>query len=426
VTASALVLAVFLAFFGARLAVEASLLLVNLGHSRAAGASVPDPLRGRIAAATAERSLRYSLAKGRFALASLAWDSSVRLALLFSGCLPWLDRALERAGLAGASRFVAFLLALAAADWIASLPLSLYGTFKLEARFGFNRTSGRTWLSDQAKSLLVGLALGVPLLYAAWFFVSATGALWWLWLWAFLTALQVLLLWVYPALIAPLFNKFTPLPEGELRSRLEDLSRSTGFRTRGLFVMDASRRSAHSNAYFMGVIRPRIVLFDTFLSSMSLDEAEAVLAHEIGHFRLRHLQRRLLAGVASSLAGLWVLSVLARWPPLFQAFGFETPSWQAAVAILSLGGGAFTFFFAPLSAWMSRRHEYAADRYAVAHARAPEALRSALVKLNGENLSNLHPHPWFVMWHYTHPALVDRLRAIGTPSGSPGAGAEAG
>jgi len=408
---STLVLQVFLAFFLSRLALESALLLLNLRHAAAAGTEVPLPLRGRVTSDTAARSRDYALAKGRFSLFTLAWDSAVRLALLLSGLLPWLDRTLGEA-LGGASRFVAFLVVLSALEALLSLPLSLYGTFGLEARFGFNRTSWRTWVADQLKSVAVALLLGVPLLYAAWLFMSASGRYWWLWLWAFLALLQVLLLWVYPALIAPLFNKFSPLPEGELRSRLEGLARATGFRTRGLFVMDASRRSAHSNAYFMGVVRPRIVLFDTFLSSMSVDEAEAVLAHEIGHFRLRHLQRRLLFGTAALLAGLWILSLLARWPPLFQAFGFPAPSWQAAVAILSLGGGAFTFFLAPLAAWTSRRHEYAADRYSVGHARAPKALASALVKLSGENLSNLHPHPWFIAWHYSHPPLLDRLRAL--------------
>jgi len=407
---SALILAVFLALFAVRLAVEASLLWLNLRHAASAGGSVPEALAGRVSPETALRSRDYTVAKGRLALVALLWDAAVTLALLFSGFLPWLDRAL--AGLGGASRFVAFLVLLSLVAGVAGLPLSLYGTFALEARFGFNRTTWRTWIADQLKSSAVGLALGVPLLYATWLFMSATGGLWWLWLWAFLAAVQVLLAWAYPAIIAPMFNRFTPLGEGALRARLEELSRATGFRTRGLFVMDASRRSAHSNAYFMGIVRPRIVLFDTLVSSMSVDEAAAVLAHEIGHFRLRHVVKRLAAGLASSLAGLWVLSLVVRWPALFRAFGFEAPSWQAALALVAIGSGAFTFFLSPISAWVSRRHEYAADRYSVLHAGAPEALKAALVKLNGENLSNLHPHPWYSLWHYSHPTLLERLHAI--------------
>ncbi len=409
-----LILAVFLAAFLVRLAVETVLLSLNLGHAAAAGASVPETLAGHVSPETAVRSREYTLAKGRFALAALFWDAALTLTLLLSGFLPWLDG--ELAALGGASRFVAFLVLLSAVAGVAALPLSLYGTFVLEARFGFNRTTWRTWAADQFKSAAVGLALGVPLLYATWFFMSATGGLWWLWLWAFLAGIQVLLAWIYPALIAPLFNRFTPLGEGELRTRLEALSRTTGFRTRGLFVMDASRRSSHSNAYFMGIVRPRIVLFDTLVSSMSVDEAAAVLAHEIGHFRLRHVLKRLAAGLVASLVGLWILSLLVRWPALFRAFGFEAPSWQAALALVSLGSGAFTFFLAPISAWISRRHEYAADRYSVVHAGAPDALKSALVKLNGENLANLHPHPWYSRWHYSHPTLLERLRAIDQPA----------
>ena len=408
----ALVLRVFLAFFAARLAVEGALLLLNLRHSSRMGASVPAALRERISVETAERSRVYALAKGRFALATLAWDAAVTLALLLSGLLPWLDGALAAAGLRDATRFVAFLLSLSALSGLATVPFSLYGTFALEARFGFNRTTLRTWLLDEAKSLALGLAIGTPLLFAVWFFMSATGTRWWLWLWVFLAAVQVLLLWVYPSLIAPLFNRFVPLGEGELRSRLEALCRATGFRARGLFVMDASRRSAHSNAYFSGFVRPRIVLFDTLVSSMSADEATAVLAHEIGHFRLHHVLKRLASGLGGTLLGLWLLSRLVEWPPFFTAFGFPAASWQAAVAILALAGGSFTFFLTPLSAWISRRHEYAADRYSLEHTALPGALASALVKLNRENLANLHPHPWYSRWHYSHPTLPDRLRAI--------------
>ena len=393
-------------------AVEAGLLLLNLRHSAAAGGAVPQALRGRVSLETARRSLDYTVARGRFALAHLAWNTALTLVLLFSGVLPWLDEVLARLGLGGATRFAAFLLAVSALTSLANLPFSLHATFVLEARFGFNRTTWRTWLADQAKGIALSLALGVPLLYGAWFFMSATGVWWWVWLWAFLAAVQVLFLWLYPAVIAPLFNRFTPLPDGDLRSRLEALSGDTGFRTRGLFVMDASRRSSHSNAWFMGIVRPRIVLFDTLVQTMTVEEAVAVLAHEIGHFRERHVVKRVAAGLLASLGGLWTLSLLVTWAPLFRAFGFPGPSWQAAVALLALGGGAVTFFLAPLGAWWSRRHEYAADRYSVRHTGAPEAMKSALVKLNGENLSNLHPHPWYSRWHYSHPPLVDRLAAI--------------
>jgi STE24 endopeptidase len=403
---------VVLASFALRFLVEGGLLVLQLRHAAAAGPRVPVPLAGRVSEETARRSFDYSRARGRLALAAMAWDALVAIALLYSGILPGFDRRLTSAGLSGGGRFVAFLLGLSAATSIASLPLSLWGTFVVEARFGFNRITIRTWMVDRLKGVALGLALGVPILWGAWLFMTTTGAGWWLWVWAFLAAVQVGLLWLYPAVLAPIFNRFSPLPAGELRDRLEALSRATGFRSGGLFVMDASRRSGHSNAYFAGLVRPRIVLFDTLVSSMTVDEAAAVLAHEVGHFQLRHVVKRLLAGLGSSLAGLWTLSLLVTWPPFFSAFGFSTPSWEAAVAIVSLGGGAFTFVATPLSAFLSRRHEYAADRYSVLHTCAPEALKSALVKLNGENLANLHPHPWFSAWYHGHPGLLERLDAL--------------
>jgi STE24 endopeptidase len=405
------VVAVFLAFFMVQLAVEAALLLLNLRQAaRARG--VPAPLAGRVAPEVAEKSRAYTLANGRFAVVQMLLSAAVALAALFSGVLPWLDRALAGRGLGGAHLFASYLVVLSIASGVLAVPLSLWHTFVLEARFGFNRTTPRLWVIDRLKGLALQALIGVPILYAVYGFIRFTGALWWLWLFGFLVAVQVILLWAWPTLIAPLFNRFEPLADGPLRSRLEALARDAGFRNRGLYVMDASRRSGHSNAYFTGLFRPRIVLFDTLVAHMSVDEAASVLAHEIGHYRKRHIHRRLALSLAGTLLVLWVLSRLVPWPPLYAAFGFGAPSLHAALTLVSLCGGAFLFWLAPISARLSRRHEYEADRYAVQLARAPSALASALVRLNGENLSNLHPHPWYSAWHYSHPVLVERLAAI--------------
>ncbi len=411
------VAALFVAFFLVQYAVETGLLVLNLRHaSRAAG--VPPPLAGRVDAGLAERSRAYTLANGRFALLHGAYGAALTLAVLFSGVLPRLDAALARAGLGGANRFVAFLAILGAGMSLLDLPFSVWHTFVVESRFGFNRTSWRLWLSDRVKGLALAVVLGAPLLYGTYAFMRFTGALWWLWLFAFLTVFQVLLLWLWPTVIAPLFNEFQPLPEGALRARLEALAREAGFRNRGLHVVDASRRSGHSNAYFAGLFRPRIVLFDTLVQEMSVDEAASVLAHEIGHFRAHHVHRRLAVSLAATLGLLFVLSRLVPWPPMYAAFGFPEPSLQAAVALASLAGGAFLFWLAPLSSRVSRRHEYEADRYSVRIAHAPDALKSALVRLNAQNLSNLHPHPWYSAWHYSHPTLVERLAAIDRAAGA--------
>ncbi|MFL5264893.1 MAG: M48 family metallopeptidase [Anaeromyxobacteraceae bacterium] len=409
---TALIVGAFLLFFLAEVAVETALLVLNLRHVARAGDAVPPALAERVDADTARKTRAYTLAKGRFALVQGLFDAALTLALLFSGLLPAIDAALARHGLAGAHRSVAFLVALSVVTSLLGLPFALYGTFVLEARFGFNRTTFALWLKDRLKGLALAAIIGLPLLYAVYGFYALAGRAWWLWLFAFLTAFQIALVWLYPTVIAPLFNKFAPLPEGPLRDRLVAIARDAGFATRGLYVMDASTRSGHSNAYFTGFFRPRIVLFDTLVAEMSVDEAASVLAHEIGHYRARHVHKRLAVGVLTLLASLWVLSLLVAWPPLFQAFGFAGPSFHAALALASLCGGAFTFFLSPLESWVSRRHEYEADRFSVAIARAPEALRSALVKLNGQNLSNLHPHPWYSAWHYSHPTLVERLAAI--------------
>ncbi|GAO04899.1 M48 family metallopeptidase [Anaeromyxobacter sp. PSR-1] len=405
-----LVVPVFLALFAVQLAVETGLLALNLRHVRRVR-GVPTPLAGQVSDEIAARSRAYTLANGRLALVDGLCSAAATLAVLFSGLLPWLDRAVS-ARLAGPHRFVAYLMLLAVGGAALALPFSAWRTFVTETRFGFNRTSLGTWLGDRARSLAIQVLIGVPVLYAVYGFMRFSGAHWWLWLFAFLVVVQVLLLWAWPTLIAPLFNRFQPLPEGPLRERLDALAREAGFANRGLFVMDASRRSGHSNAYFTGIFRPRIVLFDTLVASMSVDEAASVLAHEIGHYRRHHVHRGLALSLAGTLVMLFVLSRLVPWPPLYAAFGFDGPSLHAAVALLSLCGGAFVFWLAPLAAQMSRRHEYEADRYAIALARAPDALASALVRLNGENLSNLHPHPWYSAWHYSHPTLVERLEAI--------------
>lgn len=410
-SAAALVVALFLVFFALQHLVEGALLVLQL-RAAERGRGVPPALAGSVDPQRAERGRGYTLAKGRYALVTLALSAAATLAVLFSGVLPWLDGALAGAGLAGAHLFVGFLVALGLAGAIWGMPFSLYSTFVLEARFGFNKTTPRLWVLDRLKGLLVEAVLGIPLLYAVYGFMRFTGAYWWLWLFAFLVVFQVVLDWAWPAFIAPLFNKFEPLGDGPLKERLEAMARAAGFRNRGLFVMDASRRSGHSNAYFAGLLRPRIVLFDTLVRQMSVDEAASVLAHEIGHFRRHHVHRMLAVSLAGMLGMLFALSLLVPWPPLYAAFGFGAPSLHAALTLALLCGGSFLFWLSPIAAHFSRRHEYEADRYAVEVARAPAALKSALLRLDGENLGNLHPHPWYAAWHYSHPALVERLAAI--------------
>ena len=406
-----IVLAVFVACYLLQYAIETGLLVVNLRHVQRSG-GIPSPLTGRIDEESAAESREYTLVNGRLSLIQGAFGAALTLAVLLSGVLPALDRALVARGVQGANRFVAFLAILAAGGALVSLPFAAWHTFRIEGRFGFNRTTGRQWVIDRLKGVAVEAALGIPLLYATYAFMRFAGPRWWLWLFLFLAGIQLFMQWLYPAVIAPIFNRFAPLPDGPLRDRLVALADTAGFAHRGLYVMDASRRSSHANAYFTGVFRPRVVLFDTLVDGLEVDEAASVLAHEIGHYRARHVHRRLGLSLASLLVALLVLSWLVPWPPLHAAFGFPAATLHGAVALVSLGGAAFVFWIQPLASRLSRRHEYEADRYAVRLAGKPEALKSALVQLNRENLSNLHPHPWYSAWHYSHPTLLERLAAI--------------
>lgn len=407
-----IIVSVFLGLFLLDWAVETGLAGLNLVHALAGPDAPPAPLKGLVDQETVRKSRAYTVVRLRFGLLRGSVGAVWLLVMLFSGLLPWLEGALQGWGLAGPHLFVTYLAGLALLSALLNLPFALYGIFGIETAFGFNRMGLGLWLLDRAKGLALGALLGVPFLYGVYFFMEGSGRWWWLWLFAFITGVQLVMVWLYPALIAPLFNKFTPLPVGEFRSRMEEMARKARFRTAGIFTMDASRRSGHSNAYFAGFFRPRIVLFDTMLAEMSVEESLAVLAHEIGHYRMRHIYKGLALSMAGLLALLWVLSLLVDWPPLFQAFGFAAPSHHAALTLLLAMGGAFTFYLGPLLAWISRRHEYQADAFSVELLALPAALKSALLHLNGQNLSNLDPHPWYAAWHYSHPTLLQRMAAI--------------
>ena len=295
---------------------------------------------------------------------------------------------------------------------ILSLPLELYETFRLEARFGFNQTTTGTFWLDKLKGLLLALVIGVPFLYALLAFVIYTGALWWLWAALFVIAFQLALTIIYPLLIAPLFNKFTPLAEGELKQRLEELARQCAFAVRGIFVMDGSKRSAHSNAYFTGLGRARrIVLYDTLIKQMSVPELAAVLAHEIGHYKKKHILKMLALSSVLTLCGFYVLSLLLYWKPLYAAFRLGAPSVPMGLLVFSLIAGHLAFWAKPFFSWLSRKYEYQADAYAAGQAGAAP-METALIKLFEKNLSTLLPHPLYSAYHYSHPTLAERIRAL--------------
>jgi STE24 endopeptidase len=293
------------------------------------------------------------------------------------------------------------------------LPLDWYAQFRLEEKFGFNTTTQKTWWLDRVKGLALALALGYPLLVLILKIVEWTGAVWWLWAWGAMIAFQLLMLVLAPVLIMPLFNKFTPLPEGSLRERLLKLAVRTRFVAKSIQVMDGSKRSRHSNAFFTGFGKFRkIVLFDTLIAQLNEPELEAVLAHEIGHFKKKHIPKMLLFSAFSSLVGFYVVSVLAKQDWFYRAFGFATTHIAPALLLFTLLSGVVMFWFSPLAHWWSRRYEYQADAFAKEVMNEPQSLIGALRKLNEKNLSNLTPHPIYSGFYYSHPTLLEREAAL--------------
>jgi STE24 endopeptidase len=293
------------------------------------------------------------------------------------------------------------------------LPFEWYGQFRLEEKFGFNTTTQKTWWLDRLKGSLLAAVLGYPLLVLILKIVEWTGASWWLWAWGAMLGFQLLMLVLAPVLILPLFNKFTPLPEGTLRERLLTLAQRTRFVAKSIQVMDGSKRSRHSNAFFTGFGQFRkIVLFDTLIQQLSEPELEAVLAHEIGHFKKKHIPKMLVFSAFSSLVGFYLVAVLAKQEWFYRAFGFPPGNIAPVLLLFALLSGAVMFWFSPLAHWWSRRYEYQADAFAAEVMNEPRSLVGALRKLNEKNLSNLTPHPLYSGFYYSHPTLMEREQAL--------------
>ena len=414
-----IVVAVFLILFILEFLVEFVLNELNLRYVRARWAErkIPDFFQGKISAEDYDKSVDYTLAKGEFQRWAEIYDRLVALVVLFSGVLPYLDKLSAQ----WAAQFfpisqaqgIIFCLSVALVFSLASLPTDLYSTFWLEARFGFNKMTPRLYIADKLKALLIGLVIGVPFLFVLFWLMEAMGRFWWIWAFLFISGFQLLMIVVYPTLIAPLFNKFEPLKEGELRDRILRLADQIGFKTSGIYSMDGSKRSGHSNAYFTGIGKAkRIVLFDTLIEQMTIQQGLAVLAHEMGHYKMKHIRRMLVVQTLFLFIGLYVLSLLLTYQPLFAAFGFDHPSNHVALVLFSLLAGPFTFYLSPLINLLSRKHEYEADSFAATTLREGKSMEEALVNLTVKNLSNLTPHPWYSAYHYSHPTPAERIAAI--------------
>ncbi|BCR03819.1 peptidase M48 [Desulfuromonas versatilis] len=398
------------------LAAGHALRTLNLNHLKRHGAEVPEGFEGAIDPCQLRRTSAYTLECSRLGQFEPLLDSALLLLFLFGGLLPVYDRWIAGATGSFVLQGVLFFFGLQLAKGVCDIPFSLYRNFCIEARYGFNTMSLRLWLSDLGKGLALGMVLGGALLGGAFWLVSASPEGWWLWVWGFFALFTLLLMYVSPYLIEPLFFKFEPVREQGLEERIRSLMERAGLRVSRVFQVDASRRSRHSNAYFTGIGRvKRIVLFDTLLEQMSQDEVLAVLAHEVGHWKKRHILKRLLVTELLALGGLYLAWRLVEWGGLPGLLGLEQASFAAQLVILSFLGSIAGFPFTPLSSWLSRRDEWQADRFARELTGEPEALASGLVKLSRENLANLHPHPLYAAVFYSHPPVVERVRRLRQP-----------
>jgi STE24 endopeptidase len=405
----------FLAALAASTATRLWLAQRQMRHVRANRNAVPGTFADAIPLASHQKAADYTVAKSRLGMIDVLVSAALALLLTLGGLLQVFSDlwalALEPGGVAHGT---ALLLTVFLFQGVAGLPLALYRTFVVEERFGFNRMTLRLFLADLVKHALVGLALGAPLLLAVLWLMGRSGELWWLYTWALWVLYSLLMMVVYPALIMPLFNKFTPLTQGDLATRVSDLLQRTGFRSSGLFIMDGSRRSSHGNAFFTGFGgAKRIVLFDTLVNRLQPPEVEAVLAHELGHYKLHHIAKAMALTIALSFAVLLLLGWIAAQDWFYAGLGVAAPSDAAALVLFFLVLPEFLFFLQPLTSLYSRKREYEADAYARRHADGAE-LVSALVKLYQDNAATLTPDPLHSAFYDSHPPAalrIARLRA---------------
>ncbi|ADE16454.1 Ste24 endopeptidase [Nitrosococcus halophilus Nc 4] len=399
----------FLVFVGLMLGLELWLARRQLRHVRLHRGQVPSPFEDHISLAAHQKAADYTVAKLRLGIVSEVFGVLVLLLWTLGGGLAWLDGFWRDWGWGELGTGVAVLLSFILIGAVIELPLRIYRIFVLEQRFGFNRTTGRLFLQDLFKQGVLIFMLGIPIAAGALWLMGHAGSYWWLSLWLAWLSLAVFMMWAYPAFIAPLFNTFTPLADENLRHRVEDLLSRCGFKSQGIFVMDGSRRSGHGNAYFTGLgSNKRIVFFDTLLESLDPDQIEAVLAHELGHFKRRHIFKNLIVMAMLGLGGLALLGWLSAQPAFYQGLGGSQPSNYMALALFMLVTPVLTFFLHPLLAYISRRYEFEADEFA-ANMADSQALVQALVKLYKENASTLTPDPIHSAVYDSHPPAPVRL-----------------
>jgi len=406
---------VFLAALAAASATRLWLALRQMRHVRAHRDAVPATFAAAIPLDAHQKAADYTVAKVKLGMFDAVLDAVVLLALTLGGLVQWLavqwDRLLPAQPLWHGAALIVSVFVLQSAI---GLPLSLYRIFSVEQRFGFNRMTLKLFIIDVLKGIALAAVLGIPLLLAVLWLMGAAGSYWWLWVWAVLVGFSLFMQLIIPTFIMPWFNKFSPLQDPRLVQRVEQLLARCGFRSRGLYVMDGSKRSAHGNAFFAGFgASKRIVLFDTLVERLEPTEVEAVLAHELGHYKLNHIKQRLAVSFASSLAGLFILGLLVAQPWFYEGLGVQMQTLPVALLLFMLVSSTFGFFLSPLASVFSRRHEFEADVYATQHARAAD-LVEALVKLYKDNAATLTPDPLHSAFYDSHPPAATRIARLRT------------
>ena len=389
---------------------------LNLQHLKAHAHEVPAGFEGIVDRQLLARTSAYTLATSRVGLIESLFSSLLLLLFLFAGLLPWYDDLILGVTRSFIGQGCLFVLGLLLAQTLIDIPFSLYRTFVIEERFQFNASTPKLWITDLLKSFAVGVILVSLITAGSLALVQASPNLWWLWVWGLFALITLLLMYLSPVLIEPLFFKFQPLQDQALAERVKAVMKQAGLQVERVQQVDASRRSKHSNAYFTGIGRvKRIVLFDTLLEQMSDDEILAVLAHEAGHWKLGHIWKRLLSMELVSLLVCWLFWLVLSWEGLSGWFGLVELSFLGKVLLVGFLASLVSFPLTPISSLRSRRHEWQADQFARNLTGEPESLASALVKLCKENLSNLHPHPFYAWFYYSHPPVVERIaRLTGT------------
>lgn len=408
------VLTLFVVLLAAKTVAELLLFKLNRDELRKYSGEVPEAFRSFITQERYDKSVEYSMAKNWFDSWETIYDSVIISVIILSGFLPWLFGLFE--GFLGTGLWdqALTLVLIAVVLSLPTLPLEWWSQFRLEEKFGFNRNTLGLWLSDKLKGTVLGIAIGVPVIWVLLSFFDLLPGTWWIWAFAFIFVFQVVMLILYPMVILPLFNKLKPLEEGDLKDRLMRLADKAGFHAKSIEVIDGSKRSTHSNAFFTGFGKfRRIVLFDTLIEQLSPEELEAVLAHEIGHYKRGHIPQRLVLSAVTLFGTFAAIAWLVHQGWFYESFGFEVGSGMVPALILfSLLGDLVTFWFTPLMNMWSRKHEYEADAFARDTIGGYPSMISSLRKLHEKNLSNLTPNKWFSRFYYSHPTLLEREAAL--------------